>query len=113
MTPDEFRHIALSFPEATEAIHMNHPDFRVSGKIFATLGYPNTEWGMVKLTPDQQAQVVHDHPKTFIPIKGAWGRQGGTNVMLRSATRKALLKALGMAWSNIALKQLKPKRKTK
>jgi hypothetical protein len=68
MTADEFRHIALGFPGAIEAIHMNHSGFRVSGKTFATLGYPNTEWGMVKLTPDQQAQVVHDDPKAFIPI---------------------------------------------
>ena len=104
MTANEFRHMALVFPGATEANHMNHPDFRVSGKIFATLGYPNKEWGMVKLTVEQQSQVVKEAPKAFVPAKGAWGLKGGTNVNLRSVTKKTLSKALEMAWSNIALK---------
>jgi len=107
MTTNEFRRMALSFPEATEASHMDHPDFRVSGKIFATLGYPNKGWGMVKLTPDQQSRVVKGYPEAFAPVKGIWGLKGGTNVNLRSVTKETLNKALEMAWSNIALKQIR------
>ena len=62
MTVDEFRSIALSFPETEERAHMNHPDFRVGGKIFATLSYPNESFGMVKLFPDQQAEFVAGDP---------------------------------------------------
>ena len=58
MTADDFRQIALGLPEASESAHMDHPDFRVRGKIFATLGYPDRDWGMVKLTPAQQATLV-------------------------------------------------------
>lgn len=58
MTPDQFRKLALRFPEAAESAHMAHPDFRVRGKIFATLGYPDDRHGMVKLTPDQQADFL-------------------------------------------------------
>jgi hypothetical protein len=64
---EEFRRMALSLPETEERAHMGHPDFRVCGKIFATLGYANKEWGMVKLTPQQQEELVHDEPKTFDP----------------------------------------------
>jgi hypothetical protein len=106
MTVIEFRKIALGFPDAVEASHMNHPDFRVFGKIFASLGYPNKEWGMVKLTPDQQADVVKNNPKTFVPVKGAWGLKGGTNVNLPLATKATLSDVLEMAWTNIALNQL-------
>jgi len=106
MTATEFRKIALNFPGATEASHMNHPDFRVSGKIFATLGYPNEEWGMVKLTPDQQSQVVKSNSKAFVPVKGAWGLKDGTNINLRLATKVTLTEVLEMAWANIALNPL-------
>ena len=106
MTANEFRKIALGFPGAIEASHMNHPDFRLSGKVFATLGYPNKEWGMVKLTPDQQAKVVTKNPKAFVPVKGAWGLKGGTNVNLRLVTETILSEVLEMAWANIALHQL-------
>ncbi len=70
--------MALSLPEAVESEHMEHPDFRVGGKIFATLGYPNDEWGMVKLTPDQQARWYEAEPEVFVPVKGTWGRRGAT-----------------------------------
>ena len=81
---------------------MNHPDFRVGGKIFATLGYPNKGFGMVKLTPEQQQELTHDEPETFIPAAGAWGRQGSTTVRLKSATKTTLLRALEAAWRNTA-----------
>ena len=73
MTPKEFRHLALSFPEAIESAHMDHPDFRVGGKIFATLGYPNENSAMVKLSPDDQKEFVGSKPDVFEPAKGAWG----------------------------------------
>ncbi|MDR3704049.1 MAG: MmcQ/YjbR family DNA-binding protein [Candidatus Sulfopaludibacter sp.] len=63
MTPEDFRRLALSFPETTEQEHMHHPDFRVRGKIFATLGYPHDNWAMVKLPPEQQANFVGAAPQ--------------------------------------------------
>ena len=98
--------MALSLPEVVESAHMQHPDFRVSGKIFATLGYPDKSWGMVKLAPRQQAAFVDAEPEIFVPAKGAWGRQGATTVYLRFATRETLHKALEAAWANTAPKLL-------
>jgi hypothetical protein len=101
---DEFRQIALSFPEATESAHMNHPDFRVGGKIFATLAYPNKEFGMVKLTPEQQQELVRDDPDAFVPVKGGWGLKGSTSVRLKAASKSALRRAMAAAWRNAASK---------
>jgi hypothetical protein len=109
MTANGFRKMALSLPETTESIHMNHPDFRVSGKVFATLGYPDKFWGMVKLTPKQQAAFVEAEPESFVPVKGAWGRKGATNVHLRAATPSMMRKALEAAWANTAPKRLSAK----
>jgi len=75
MTADEFRGLALSLPEAVEGAHVGHPDFRVRGKIFATLE-PAEDWGMVKLTADQQALFVRTEPGVFQPVNGGWGRRG-------------------------------------
>src|SRR5213595_2296481 len=75
-TPSDFRRVALSLPETEERKHMNHPDFRVAGKIFATLAYPNKDWGMVKLTPIQQEEFVQSHPTVFNPCNGALGPPG-------------------------------------
>lgn len=106
MTAKEFRAIALSLPEATEAAHMGHPDFRVGGRIFATLGYPRSGWGMVSLTPEQQELFVQAQPATFAPVKGGWGRSGATNVKLRAAKKAAVREALTIAWRNRAPKRL-------
>jgi len=106
MTAKEFREIALSFPEASESRHMDHPDFRVCGKIFATMGYPDAAWAMVKLTPEQQEEFVRAEPKAFVPVKGAWGRKGATTVRLRSAKKVSLRTALTAAWCNRAPKAL-------
>src|SRR5205823_13527167 len=106
MTPDDFRKLALRFPEAIESAHMRHPDFRVGGKIFATLGYPDENWAVVKLKPDEQKKFVRDNPEVFRPVKGAWGRQGNTNVYLPAATTHAVYKALAAAWRNTAPKKL-------
>jgi hypothetical protein len=103
---DEFRRIALSLPEASESAHMGHPDFRVRGKIFATLGYPSGGWGVVKLTPDQQEFFVQVKPEAFAPVKGAWGRRGATSVRLRTAPKGMVRKALVAAWHNTAPKSL-------
>jgi hypothetical protein len=106
MTANQFRKMALSLPETTEEAHMQHPDFRVSGKIFATLAYPDKAWGMVKLTPKQQASFVDAEPRAFVPAKGAWGRQGATMVDLRAVSTKTIRKALEAAWTNTAPKRL-------
>ena len=105
MTEDEFRRLALELPGATEGAHMGHPDFRVGGKIFATL-WPEDGWAMVKLTPDKQEAFVHAAPKVFSPVKGGWGRQGATSVRLKSATRTMARDGLLAAWRNRAPKRL-------
>ncbi|MFL5241963.1 MAG: MmcQ/YjbR family DNA-binding protein [Gemmataceae bacterium] len=110
MTADDFRGLALSLPETSEGEHMGHPDFRVKGKIFATLG-PNEAWGMVKLTPEQQALFIRTEPKVFQPIKGGWGRRGCTKVCLEAATDAAVHQTLIAAWRNTAPKALAQKLK--
>ena len=106
MTPNEFRELALSFPEAIESAHMQHPDFRVGGRIFATLGYPDENSAMVKLSPDEQKEFVRSNSDVFQPAKGAWGRQGSTIVDLPAATMNIVREALTAAWRNIAPKRL-------
>jgi hypothetical protein len=96
MTVNEFRKMALEIPNAIERSHMDHPDFRVAGKIFASLGVPDENWAMVKLTPEQQRELIKNAPEIFKPCSGAWGRQGATNVYLPTAkmgTMRAVLKA--------------------
>ena len=84
---------------------MGHPDFRVGGKIFATL-WPDEELGVVMVTPEQQAVLISSHPDVFVPVKGGWGRRGSTQVHLMSANETTLRKALGIAWQRIAPKRL-------
>jgi hypothetical protein len=102
MTADEFREMALSLPEAVEIGHMGHPDFRVGKKIFATLGYPDDGFSMVKLMPEQQALFMESHPKVFSPSKGKWGLGGSTLVALKAARPRAVQQALWMAWRLVA-----------
>jgi hypothetical protein len=106
MTPTEFRELALTFPEVIESAHMRHPDFRVGGRIFATLEYPNKDSAMVKLSRDEQREFIRDNPNVFQPAKGAWGRQGSTIVYLPSAPMKIVREALTAAWCNTAPKRL-------
>jgi len=106
MTAKDFRQFALSLPETEERAHMNHPDFRVAGKIFATLGYPDKTRGMVKLSPEEQHNFSRDYPDVFIPVKGTWGRRGATSVVLKAAKKEVLCKALEAAWRNTAPKRL-------
>lgn len=105
VTAGEFRTLALELPEAVEASHMDHPDFRVGGKIFATLG-PGEKWGMVKLTPEQQAGYLRTAPGVFEPAAGAWGRRGATLVHLKNARERMVRTALAEAWRNTAPKRL-------
>jgi len=109
MTQNDFRKLALSFPGAIESEHMNHPDFRAGdGRIFASLGYPDDNWGMVKLTPPQQRSFIRKAPDVFNPCNGAWGKGGSTNVSLAPATKALLRAALDAAWKNVTAK---PKKK--
>ncbi len=105
MTTDTFRKTALEIPGAVESAHMNHPDFRVEGKIFATLRTIDEEdWGMVKLTPEQQRSFMKKAPRVFSPCNGAWGEGGATNVHLPSATKDVLRSALEAARNNVTTK---------
>src|SRR5687768_5463902 len=98
MTPADFRRLALSLPSVEENEHMGHPDFRVGGKIFATLGYPSAGFATVMVSPQDQDLLIRDHPKAFIPASGAWGRAGSTSVVLRLAPRRVVAVALEAAW---------------
>ena len=109
MTPNEFRELALSFPEAVESAHMHHPDFRVGGRIFATLGYPDEHSAMAKLPRDEQREFIRSNPDVFQPAKGAWGRQGATNINLPAATINIVREALTAAWRHTAPKRLSKK----
>jgi hypothetical protein len=86
---------------------MRHPDFRVGGRIFATIGWPDQAWAMVKLTPEQQAVFIRAAPKVFCPVSGKWGLKGSTNVRLSQADAATLKPALMTAWQNVALKPSK------
>ena len=104
MNAEEFRSAALRVPGTVEAAHMDHPDFRVNGKIFASLGYPDAGWGMVTLTPTQQQSFMKEAPKIFSPCAGAWGKAGSTSVHLAAAKKRILGQALRAAAQNIAKK---------
>ncbi len=106
MTSAEFRRLALSMPGASESAHMEHPDFRVGGKIFATLGYPDKDHGMVILPPEEQKRLVESAPATFAPAKGAWGRRGSTSVRLEAVDTATLRRVLEIAWRKRAPKRL-------
>jgi hypothetical protein len=105
MTSDTFRKMALEIPGAVELAHMNHPDFRIEGKIFATLRSINHEdWGMVNLTPEQQRFFIKKAPSVFSPCNGMWGERGATNVHLPSAKKNVLRAALDAARKNVTAK---------
>ena len=110
MTAAEFRKLALLLPETEERQHMDHPDFRVAGKIFATLGYPDKTRGMVKLSPEDQHEFSKDYPDAFTPVKGTWGRRGATSVLLKAANKEVAAKAIEAAWRNTAPERLSPGR---
>jgi hypothetical protein len=106
VTAAQFRKLALSLPETAEQSHMNHPDFRVRGKIFATLGYPNATTAVVRINHAQQDMLTRAEPAAFSPVPGAWGSRGATCVNLKKARKAPTLDALRMAWRNAAPKSL-------
>lgn len=77
---------------------MSHPDFRVDGKIFASLGYPDSDYAVVVLSPDQQEGFLADMPRVFSAVKGAWGKRGSTQIHLPSAETEAVAEAIRLAW---------------
>ncbi|HYG29849.1 MAG TPA: MmcQ/YjbR family DNA-binding protein [Allosphingosinicella sp.] len=97
-TTDDFRRIALSLAGVEERSHMDHPDFRVRGKVFATLFYPDRSCGMVVLMPEQQEDFITLAPDAFRPAAGAWGRRGSTVVRLDAVSEDLLEAALAAAW---------------
>ena len=101
VTPNDFRKIALRLQNAVEGAHMAHPDFRVNGRIFATL-HTDGKQGMVKVTPDQQRDFIHSQPAAFAPASGAWGRQGCTMVQLSVVDEETLGEAMTLAWQAAA-----------
>lgn len=103
MTPEAFRKLALAMPHSVEREHMDHPDFRVKNKVFASL-WPDGESAMVKLTPAQQAACTRAAPKMFEPVSGAWGVRGCTRVILKAARVAQVREALALAWRNTAPK---------
>lgn len=107
MTAAEFREMALSFPEATESSHNGLADFRVGGKIFASLGYPNSDCAVVMLAAEDQALYIRLGQASFSPAAGAWGRQGCTVVRLPDSEAPLVRDALEDAWSRRASKRLR------
>jgi hypothetical protein len=98
MDVDDFRRIALSLEGAEESSHMGKPDFRVGGRIFATLASADQGYGNLMLTSEQQAAFVQELPEVFVPIAGGWGRMGMTHIRLAAAKEEVLAGALRTAW---------------
>lgn len=99
MNAADFRRIALSLEGAEESSHMGSPDFRVGGRIFATLASQKQGYGNLMLTPEQQADFVIEAPNVFVPIAGGWGRMGMTHIRLQEASEDVLTGALRAAWA--------------
>jgi hypothetical protein len=104
---DDFRRLALAFPGAEERAHMGHPDFRVGGRIFATLHAPEKGTVAVMLMPEQQELAMAAEPGAFTPAAGAWGRGGSTMVSLANVSDEWLERVLGWAWAKRAPAGLK------
>jgi hypothetical protein len=110
VTAADFRRIALSMPEAVEGAHFGNADFRVDGKIFATLSLEKEGFGVLLLSPEQQAGMIVDTPELFSPVPGGWGRKGSTRVCLAIVPPTILEAALRTAWRKRAPKHLSPDR---
>jgi hypothetical protein len=109
--PHDFRELALACEGAVEGAHMGHADFRVFNRVFASLGYPDDAWGMVKLTQDEQALRLRIAPAAFKPAAGVWGRRGSTLVKLEAVDSKTLEEAIAAAWVHVAAKKAKKTKK--
>jgi hypothetical protein len=106
MTSEDFRRLALELPEAEEGEHMGHPDFRVRGKIFATLWPRGEDSGVLLLNREQQRRVIKSAPASFAPVPGGWGEKGSTIVRLGVADMKMVRRGLATAWLNKAPRSL-------
>jgi hypothetical protein len=113
MTTNDFRRIALSLDGAEESSHMGQPDFRVGGRVFATLASAKQGYGNLMLTPDQQAAFVEELPEVFLPIQGGWGRMGMTHIRLAAASEDILAGALHTAWKLRVEKNAKSRPKSR
>jgi len=113
MTPSDFRRIALSLEGAEEGSHMGAVDFRVGGRIFATLASVDQGYGNLMITPELQAAFLADRPDLFLPIHGGWGRMGMTHIRLAQADEDTLYGALHTAWKLRLEKNAKPAKKRK
>jgi len=113
MTAADFRRIALSLEGAEESSHMGSPDFRVGGRIFATLASQAQGYGNLMLTPEQQTDFVRELPEVFLPIPGGWGRMGATHIRLAQASGDVLDGALRTAWRLRLEKNTKTKKRTR
>ncbi len=111
MNAADFRRIALSLEGAEESSHMGAPDFRVGGRIFATLASQDQGYGNLMLTPEQQADFVGELPEVFLPIPGGWGRMGMTHIRLAEANEDVLTGALRAAWRLRIEKNTRPTKK--
>ena len=111
MTAADFKKIALSFEGAEEGSHMGAVDFRVGGRIFATLASVKEGYGNLMLKPEMQAEFVAERPDLFVPVKGGWGRMGITHIVLAKADRDLLTGALRAAWKLRVEANAKPARR--
>jgi hypothetical protein len=112
MTASDFRRIALSMEGAEEGSHMGAADFRVGGRIFATLASVKLGYGNLMLTPELQASFVEERPDVFLPVAGGWGRNGATHIRLAEADKDVLTGALHTAWKlRVEMNQRAGKRK--
>src|SRR5580698_4043510 len=107
-TPNDFRRIALSLEGAEEGSHMGSADFRVGGRIFATLASQKQGYGNLMLTPEQQAEFVAEQPDIFLPVAGGWGKTGATHIRLSAANEDMLAGALRTSWKLRIDKNVKP-----
>lgn len=111
MTAKDFRRIALSLEGAEEGSHMDAADFRVGGRLFATLAHVKQGYGNLMLTPEQQAEFVAERPDVFLPVAGGWGAGGATHIRLDQANEDLLEGALRAAWKVRVEKNANTKRK--
>src|SRR4051812_26165679 len=118
MDANDFRDLALRFDDAEERAHMGAADFRVGGRIFATLAHEHLGFGNLMLSPELQQSLIAEAPDVFLPVAGGWGRQGATHIRLAEATPQQLIKGLRLAWDfrgqkNDKTRPTKGKRKTR
>jgi hypothetical protein len=110
MTVDDFRELALGFDNTEESAHMGAADFRVGGRIFATLAHGHLGLGNLMLSPELQKSLIDEAPEVFFPVSGGWGRMGATHIRLAEATPEQLLKGLQLAWNLRVQKNAKSKK---